>query len=174
MSQPMPRNTVVRRSRAARTPATPLPPIEQTFHSFLFNGAQAKDASTLRDKAKDQLKKWFAGGGDADHEITVNENGSQAVEFEKPLDIGGRKIRGLENRRTAVTSIDPDLVDEWLDGLPKDVRDKLSKRLLKRETVYTLQLGELYALNQEGVLDDATLDSFNTTDVTWAMNVLLA
>lgn len=173
MTVPIPRNTTIRRPR--RTAAVvPLLDFDKDAHEYLFNWGQAKDAGTLRDRAKDRMKKWFAGNGDADHEITVNENGSQAVEFEQPLTIGGRTFRGVENRRTAVTHIDPDLVDEWLDSLPQAEREKLSARLLKREVVYTLQLGELYALNQEGVIPDATLDSFNTTDVTWAMNVLLA
>lgn len=172
MSQPMPRNTVVRRPRT-RTVA-PLLDFDKDAHEFLFNWGQAKDAGTLRDRAKNRLKKWFEGNGDEDHDVTVNENGSQAVEFEHPLTIGGRTFRGLENRRTAVTSIDPDKVDEWLESLPQAQREELAKRLLKREVVYTLQIGELYVLNQEGVIDDKVLDSFNTVDITWAMNVLLA
>lgn len=172
MTHPVPRNVAVRRPRTRA--AAPVSNFDQLAHSFLFNWSQAKDAGALRDRAKAQLKKWFEGGGDGDHEITVNENGSQAVEFPQPLEIMGRKIRGLENRRTAVTSIDPDLVDEWLESLPQAEREALSKRLLKREVVYTLQVGELFALNQEGVIDDKVLDSFNTTEITWAMNVLLA
>jgi hypothetical protein len=172
MTVPVPRNTTVR--RVPRRTVTPLLDFDKDVHEFLFNWGQAKDAGTLRDRAKDRMKKWFAGNGDAAHEITVNENGSQAVEFEQPLTIGGRTFRGVENRRTATSYIDPDLVDEWLDELPQAEREELSKRLLKREVVYTLQLAELYALNQEGVIPDKTLDGFTKTDVQWAMNVLLA
>lgn len=168
------RNVVVRRTAATRTPRTPLVAIDQLFHSFLFNWGQAKDAGTQRDKDRDRIKKWFDGGGDADHEITVNENGSPAVEFDKPLTIGGRTFRGLENRRTVTTGIDPDLVDEWLEDLPQAEREKLAKRLYKREVVFTFQPDVLFALNQEGVIDDKTMDSFTAVDVKYALNVLLA
>lgn len=173
MTVPVPRNTTVR-STPRRTAVTPLLDFDKDAHEFLFNWGQAKDAGTLRDRAKARMKKWFDGGGDSAHEITVNENGSKAVEFAHPLTIGGRTFRGVENRRTVTTHVDPDLVDEWLDSLPQADREKISERLLKREVVYTLQLAELYALNQEGVIPDETLDSFNTTDTIWAMNALLA
>ena len=173
MTHPVPRNVAVRRT-AKRTNVTPLLDFEKDAHEFLFNWGQAKDAGTLRDRARDRIKKWFQGGGDGEHEITVNENGSQAVEFEKPLTIGGRTFRGVENRRTVTTAIDPDLVDEWLESLPQEQREALSKRLIKREVVFTIQVSELYVLNQEGLIDDKTLDSFTATDTTWALNVLLA
>ena len=172
MTQPVPRNATLR--RAPRRTVAPLLDVEKDAHEFLFQWGVAKDAGTLRDRAKARLKKWFEGGGDGKHEITVNENGSQSLEFDEPLRIGGRTFTGLENRRTAVTHIDPDLVDEWLESLPQAEREALSKRLLQREVVYTLQIAELYVLNQEGVISDEVLDSFSATDVTWALNVLTA
>ena len=163
--------TVSRRTR------TPLVDIQKEFHDFLHNWAVATDAGNLRDKAKGKIKKWFETGGDG--EVTVNGNGSQFSEFEVPLEIDGRKITGLENRRSATPRLDVDKVDAWLESLPQAQREKLSARLYERVVDYRFKEDELYALNQEGIVPDDLLDpnndgGFITTDVTWSLHVTKA
>jgi hypothetical protein len=166
--------TVVRRSGGGRRARTPLVPIDQTVLQFISQWATAKDAGTLRDKARDQIKAWFAKGGDTEHDISVNDNGSQLLEFEEVKEINGRKVAGVENRRTATSVLDPDAIDEWLEELPQAQREKLSKQLYTKVTEYVLNPDELFALNQQGVIPDEVLDSFYKTNTTWSLNVVLA
>ncbi len=172
MSQPTPRNVTV--VRKPRTPRTPISSIGQSIHTFLYNWGVAKDAGTERDRARDRIKKWFESGGNGEFEVTYNENGSPAIEFDEPMEIGGRKIRGLENRRTVTTDLDLEAIDEWLEGLPADQREKLSAQLFHREVVFTLKPDVLFQLNQDGVIKDDVLDSFQAVRTTYSLNVLLA
>jgi hypothetical protein len=161
-------NTVaVRRPRRV----TPITDIEKQFLLFITNWRSATTAGKARDRARDLIKKWFEGGGDADHEITVNDNGSLIVEFEEPVAVDGVKVLGLENRRTETSELDLDAVDEWLESLPEAQRKALSSRLYKRVVDHVFQPDELFKLNQEGVLSDEELDALFETNVTWALCV---
>lgn len=153
----------VRRPRRVQ----PLQDVEKQFLAFTSNWRTATQAGEARDKARDLIKSWFASGGDAEHEITVNENGSQIVEFDEPLLVDGVKILGLENRRTETSTLDLDLVDELLDTLPEAVR----KRVVKKVTDYIVDPDELYKLNQEKVITDEQLDELFTTEVGWSLCV---
>lgn len=156
------RTTAVRRPR--RT--TPVPDIEKQFLLFATNWRTATTAGKDRDKARNVIKSWFEAGGDADHEITVNDNGSQVIEFD-PIAIDGVKILGLENVRKETSSLDLDKVDELLDNLPESVR----RRVVKRVVDYVVDPDELFKLNQEKVITDDQLDELFTTNVTYALTV---
>lgn len=162
------------RTTAARRPrrVQPLVDIEKQFHAFLYNWSVATKAGKERDKARDRIKTWFGSGGDSGHEIGVNENGSQILEFPEPLEINGHKFTGLENRRTVTSELDPDLIDEWLESLPVDKRLEISKRIMKRVVEYVLDPNEIFKLNQEGIIDDDILDSLYATDVKFSLNVV--
>jgi hypothetical protein len=167
--------TVVRTPAArSRRVRTPLADITKLSLEFLTAWGTAKDAGTLRDKARDGIKAWFARGGDAEHEVTVNDNGSQLLEFPEVVEIGGRKFAGVENRRTVTSVLDPDLIDEWLESLPSAKRQKISAQILTQVTEYVLDPDALFKLNQEGVIDDDTLDGFYRSDVKWSLNAVLA
>ena len=125
-------------------------------------------AGKTRDKARDQIKAWFDRGGDSDHEIAVNENGSQILEFEAPLMVDGVKVTGLENRRTLTNELDLDKVDDLLDTLPEAVR----KRVVKKVVDFIVDPDELFKLNQEGVIKDEQLDALFTPDVKWSLCVV--
>jgi hypothetical protein len=154
------------RSTAVRRPArTPVADIDKAIHEFLYNRSIAKNAGKLRDKARDTLKPWFASG--AGGRATVNDNGSQEVEFEAPLLIDGVKYTGLENVRKESSALDLDLVDDLLDTLGKDVRSRVVKKVVD----YVVDPDELFKLNQEGVITDEQLDALFTVDVTWALGV---
>lgn len=166
------RSTAV--TRSGRKVRTPLVDIDKDFLAYLTAWGVTKDAGALRDKAKAAIKSWFEHGGDSAHEITVNDNGSQFVEFEAVKEIVGRKFAGIENRRTVTSALDLDLIDEWLETLPKAKREKISAQILKPVTEYVLNPDELFKLNQEGVIDDDTLDSLYQTSETWALCVVPA
>jgi hypothetical protein len=159
----------VRATRPRRT--TPISDIEKFFLQFCTSWRTASTEGKKRDKARDIIKEWFEKGGDGDHEITVNDQGSQLVEFEDAVVIDGVRITGLENVRRQSDDLDLDKVDAWLDSLPEVERAKLAKKLYKPVTDYVFQQDALYALNQAGVLSDAVLDSLFTTDITWALTV---
>ena len=163
------RTTAETRTPTVRRPRRPQPiqDIERQFLLFTSNWRTATTAGKARDKARDHIKAWFAAKGDADHEITVNENGSQIVEFDEPLLVDGVKILGLENRRTETSTLDLDEVDDLLDQLPESVR----KRVVKKVVDYIVDPDELYKLNQEGVITDEQLDALFTTEVGWSLCV---
>lgn len=173
MSQPTTR-TVIVRGGGGRKARTPLVDIDQKFLAFLFNWSTAKDAGSARDRARDAIKVWFSKGGDSDHEISVNDNGSQLVEFPEVKEVGGRKFAGIENRRTATSVLDMDLVDEYLETLPAAEREKISSQIIKPVTEYVLDPDALFKLNQEGVIPDEVMDGFYSTNVTWSLNVVPA
>lgn len=156
----------------ARRPRKPMVPIQQQFHAFLHNWAVATDAGKDRDRARDAIKAWFAKGGGAEHEVTVNDNGSLQLLFDEPMEIAGRKILGLENRRSTSSTIDPDLIDEYLETLPQAKREAISKKIIKPVTDYVLDTDALMALNQDGTIPDEVLDGFYQTSETFSLNVL--
>lgn len=161
------RNVVVRRPRKT----APLADIEKAFHDFIYNWRTATTAGKSRDKARDLIKAWFDKGGDGEHEIAVNENGSLIVAFDEPVLVDGVRVTGLENRRTVTSELDLDKVDAWLDSLPKAKRDELSKRLYKQVTDTVFDPDELFKLQQEGALSEAAMDSLFSTDVKFALCV---
>lgn len=159
------------RSVAVRRPrrVTPLVDIDKQIHTFIFNWRTATTAGKARDKARDLVKEWFSKGGDADHEIAVNENGSQVLTLDEPVLVDGVKVTGLENRRTVTSELDLDLVDAWLESLPGAKREELAKRLFVEVTDTVFQPDELFKLQQEGVISEAVMDSMFTTDEKWAL-----
>lgn len=152
-----------------RRPKRPVPiaDIQKDFLAFATAWRTAHAATRVRDAARDRIKGWFEAGGDADHEITINDNGSQLIEFDEPLLVDGVKILGLENRRTETNELDLDLVDDLLDTLPQAVRNRVVKKVVSYET----DPNELFKLNQEGVISDEQLDALFTPDVKWALCV---
>ena len=166
-----------RSTAATRTPArrprrvTPLHDIERSFLEFVTFWRTASVAGKKRDKARDHIKEWFEKGGDADHEITVNDQGSELVEFAEPLVLDGVTVTGLENVRKQSDELDLDKVDAWLDSLPEEQRKALAKKLYKPVTDYVFQQDALFRLQQEGVITEELMDSLYTTDITWALTV---
>lgn len=167
------RSTASTRTVAARRPrrATPLQDIEKTFLEFVTYWRTATTAGRKRDKARDFIKDWFEKGGDGDHEITVNDQGSLLVEFDEPVTLDGMTVTGLENVRKQTDRLDLDKVDAWLESLPEAQRKELSGRLYKPVVDYVFQEDQLYRLQQEGVITEAGLDSLFTSDITWALTV---
>ena len=161
------------RQVSARRPrrTTPVSDIERYFHDFAYNWRVAHTATRLRDAATAKIKVWFDGMGDPEHEVTVNENGSRSVEFDEPIVVDGVTIEGLENVRKESSTIDLDLVDEWLAALPEAKRVKFTKQLYKPVTDYVFQPDVLFKLQQEGAISEDELDAMYTTKVTWALNV---
>jgi len=161
------RNIVVRRPRNV----VPIRDIERHFHDFAFNWRTASAAGKARDKARDHIKAWFAKGGDGKYEIAVNENGSQLIELDEPIEVDGVRITGLENRRTVTSELDLELVDAWLESLPEDKRLAYSARLYRQVTDTVFEPNELFKLQQEGALSEAAMDSLFTTSESWALCV---
>jgi hypothetical protein len=159
-----PSNTV--RVSRPRNPQ-PVADIQKHFLAFTSNWRTATQAGKARDKASAVVKAWFSTMGDSDHEVTVNDAGSRAVEFDEPILVDGMKVTGLENVRRESSELDLDLVDDLLDSLPEAVR----KRVVKKVVEYVTDPNELFKLNQEGVISDEQLDALFTTDVTWALCV---
>lgn len=161
-------NTVALK-RPRRT--APVVDIEKQFLLFVTAWRAATTSGKARDKARDTIKAWFKAGGDPDHEITVNENGSQLVEFSEPVAVDGVKVLGLENRRTVTSELDLDKVDEWLEGLDETQRQQLSRRLYKKVVEHVFQPDELFAMQQEGILTEAELDALFSSQESWALCV---
>lgn len=168
MATPSPARTV-----AARRPrkVTPIQDIEKLFHTFVYNWRTATLSGKNRDKAALAIKAWFERGGDADHEVTVNDNGSLAYEFDEAIVLDGVTVTGLEAVRKESSTLDLDAVDAWLDKQPAAQRAKLTKQLYKTVTDVVFQPDALYALNQQGVISDADLDALYNTSTTYALTV---
>lgn len=159
---------------ATRRPrrVTPLVDVEKSFLEFVTYWRTATTAGRKRDAARDRIKAWFDKGGDAEHEVTVNDQGSLLVEFDDPIQLDGVTVTGLENVRKESSELDLDKVDAWLDSVSDEAtRKALAKRLYKPVTDYVFQQDQLYRLQQEGVISEELLDSLFTTEITWALTV---
>lgn len=169
MTQPTSGRIVAVRRRPANP--TPVSDIEQQFHLFLNGWRAAKTAGNIRDKANKAIKAWFAAGIFGQREVTVNENGSQLLEFEVPLEIDGKKILGLENRRTVTPELDLDKVDAWIASLPKAKQAGVRAKLYQQVVTEEFDADALYAMQQSGALSETELDSMFDNKVTWALCV---
>lgn len=161
------------RTVAARRPrkVTPIHDIEKQFLLFISAWRAATAAGKARDKASAVIKAWFERGGDSDHEISVNDNGSLGYDFPEPVLLDGVTVTGLEAVRRESSELDLDLLDEYLDKLPEGRRAELTRKLYKRVTDTVFQPDALFALNQSGEITDDDLDSFYTTSTTYALTV---
>jgi hypothetical protein len=94
----------------------------------------------------------------------ADEGGSYIYEFDSPLTIAeGQTFSGLKVQRR---------VSEWVNtDTAKEIALKygVNDRCIKRVVTYEVDLDELYACNQEGLIPDEELDSIMESNVTYAL-----
>lgn len=129
----------------------------QASHLYFKYLRDEQEAKKNREKHRDFLKKYITENCDAD------EDGNLTYEFPAPMNIDDMWYRGLQNQRR---------VREWVDEEEAKklvYLHNLQFRCLKKVTTWELDLDELYAANQEGIISDDEIDSIIEMDETWAL-----
>lgn len=125
-------------------------------HKYLYSSEEEVKIVQAKNKAKDFLKEYIKENGE------VDENGNIIIYFEEPLHLS-TSYNGLMLQRRVSEYTD----DEKLMNLLEDTG--LSTRCVKYVTVPEIDLDEVYACNQEGLLTDEEVDSFIEVSETWAL-----
>ena len=176
----MAQRVVVRRKQAPKKKFDPAEVVE-TFRVWAREKEAEANAKSVKERIRtDSLFPMIEALGSED------DKGSLVLLFDKPVPVtsvnadGVRKsvtYVGVKKERRASPKFLEDVATEWLKAnrLLNKVQ-VLVKTIVKRpgeEEEVTLSdyldQDAIYVLNQEGKIDDATLDSFFEDEITWAL-----
>lgn len=126
-------------------------------HSYLFTVSEEDKLRKLRDNYKKQLSSLIIADDNKD------DKGNYNLEFTEPLCINDTWYTGLQMQRR---------VSEYLneEAAWKLIADKhLHDRCIRVVTTEEIDLDELYAANQEGIISDDEIDSIIENDESYAL-----
>jgi hypothetical protein len=153
--------------------------------TFLHWRAKKDEAESYRKTSRDTIQAYILPDPEDEtvvpKDVYVDEDGHRHLEFKAPVEVDGIKYSGLVNQRKVSTGIDLDKVKAFLqpdEEARKELDDTeiarrwtLYNRVYKPVTEYVWDLGELYVLVQQELLEEYELDYLSTTDISWALNV---
>jgi len=127
-------------------------------HEYLFSHHVETENKSKREKARDYLKPFIMNTFEPD------ENGHYYYEFPDPISIDGEVwVKGLMARRRVSEYVNEETAERLVH------LHKLEKRCIKKVVSYELDLDELYAANQEGLVSDDEMDSIIETSITYSL-----
>lgn len=126
-------------------------------HSYIYGSVRESREKKARDKFRDILKDYIASAGIED------ENGNLCYVFDEPLYIEDDTYTGLQNQRRVSEYVNEDRAREVIE------RKGLESRCLIPVTIMEIDLDELYAANQEGLISDEEIDSVIDHEITYAL-----
>lgn len=125
-------------------------------HGYLYSHSEESKVKKLREDYRNQLKTIIM---DSDPDDKGNHN----YWFEEPLCIENVWYTGLQMQRRVSEYLDEDSAWELIKA--KGLYD----RCVKQTVVEEIDLDELYAANQEGLISDAEIDNIIETDETYSL-----
>lgn len=132
-------------------------------HQYLLALHSETENRKSREKAREFLKPFIMGSFEPDH------NGNFYYEFPEPVSVDGETfIAGLMARRRVSEFTNLELAEQLVK------LHKLEKRCIKKVVSYELDLDELYAANQEGIISDDEIDSILEIDVSYSLEKVKA
>jgi len=129
----------------------------QTAHLYFKFLSDELSAKKKRELYRDRLKDYISENCEPD------ENGNLTYEFPQPLFIDDIWYSGLQNQRRVSEYTDEDKAMELIS------RHGLEDRCLIPVVTTEIDLDELYAANQEGIISDDEIDSIINAAETWAL-----
>lgn len=132
-------------------------------HEYLLSHQVESENKAKREAARDYLKPYIMAAFD------IDENGNFYYEFPDPISVDGKSwVKGLMARRRVSEYTNEELAERLIK------LHKLEKRCIKIVVSYELDLDELYAANQEGIISDDEIDSIIETDVSYSLEKVKA
>lgn len=133
-------------------------------HEYLLSHYIESENKAKREAARDYLKPFIMAAFEAD------ENGNFYYEFPDPIavDYDRTFIKGLLVRRRVSEYVNEERADELV------VEHNLQDRCFRETVSYDLDLDELYAANQEGIISDDEIDSIIETDFSYSLEKVKA
>jgi hypothetical protein len=131
--------------------------VNQMIHGFLFNRAEQERTGKSRDSYRNLLREILMEDGRED------ENGHRWLDFEEELTVEGKTYKAICAQRRISSSIDLDATE----SLSKELN--LYDEVFPVKEVRQFDEDKLYALNQQGKITDAQLDSLITEVETFAI-----
>lgn len=132
-------------------------------HQYLLALHSETENRKARESAREFLKPFIMGSFEPD------ESGNFFYEFPEPVSVDGENfIKGLMARRRVSEYTNLEIAERLVK------LHKLEKRCIKKVTSYELDLDELYAANQEGIISDDEMDSIIETDVSYSLEKIKA
>lgn len=125
-------------------------------HRYLYSSEEEARIVKTKNTARDYLKRELNSLGEPD------ENGNIIWYFDDPLNLG-EIYKGLMLQRRVSEYTDEDKAIELVN------KYDLGDRCIKTRVVYDLDLDELYACNQEGIISDEEIDDIIVVNETWAL-----
>ena len=129
----------------------------QAIHWYFMYDKESKEASAQRAKYHKILMNHITETGYED------EDGHIIWTFPDPFWFEGTWYTGFKKQRRVSEYIDEDKARELVS------KYHLEDRCLVKVVTYDLDLDELYAANQEGIVSDDEIDSIIGHDETWAL-----
>lgn len=139
-----------------------VPQEERWAHEYLFHSHVEETSKAERSTLRGKILPFLEESGEPD------ENGNLTWEFPEPVSIEGKKFRGLMLQRRVSEYTDEDKALELI------YKHDLQRRCIKERIVEDVDLDELYAANQEGIVSDDEIDSIIETTESWALTKVKA
>ena len=125
-------------------------------HGYLYSLSEETKSKKSREVYREKLKSIIMSG-------EPDEKGNYNYEFPQPVNIDDVWYTGLQMQRRVSEYTDEDKVLEIIDK--HDLRDRCVEKIV----TYEVDLDELYAANQEGIISDDEIDSIIEIDETYSL-----
>jgi hypothetical protein len=125
-------------------------------HSYLYSLSEETKIKKLREDYRNSLR-------DIIMTNDPDDKGNYNYYFDSPLCIDDVWYTGLQMQRRASSYLDEDKAWEVIKA------KKLYDRCVKQILVEEIDLDELYAANQEGIISDDEIDSLIQTDESYSL-----
>lgn len=125
-------------------------------HQYFYYQEREAEAVKKKNECRDYLKDYIRREGEPD------ENGNIIWYFNTPIDTG-KPYYGLKLERRVSEYTDEDIAADIV------ISKGLRARCIWEETVQHLDLDEIYACNQEGLITDDEIDSMIVVSETFAL-----
>lgn len=127
------------------------------IHSYLFTISEEDKLRKLRDNYKKKLSSVIIDNNDKD------DKGNYNLVFTEPLCISDTWYTGLQMQRRVSEYLNEEKARELISA------KELTDRCIRIIEVSEIDLDELYAANQEGLISDEEIDSVIATDESFAL-----
>jgi|SRR6185437_5117238 len=134
----------------------PIDHVMKLVHGYLYSHNEETKIKKLREDYRNDLKEIIMSGD-------TDDKGNYNYEFPEPLCIDNVWYTGLQMQRRVSEYVDEDTARELIS------RHGLGDRCIKVIQVEELDLDELYAANQEGIISDDEIDSIIEADETYSL-----
>lgn len=130
--------------------------VMKLVHGYLYSHHEETKIKKLREDYRNNLRDIIMSGD-------TDDKGNYNYEFPEPLCIDNVWYTGLQMQRRVSEYVDEDTARALIS------KHSLNDRCIRVIQVEELDLDELYAANQEGIISDDEIDSIIEADETYSL-----